>query len=191
MFLKERGKEYGLTQTFLDVILINSLPIDDKNDVIAKIHNYFFLYVAILHEQSFHYLRLIFNKLNSDINENTPKDIFLNLTNDVMKLILLKDAKDDEGDKGVIIIFGNNHLNLKQMLYFSTLSNYSKSLSQIEKEVKDLNEIVKIEEDDINNSFFKEILTDKEKFDLCNGNYDIEKSNYLTIKGKRRLKDKI
>ena len=160
---------YGFTQDYLDIVLINSLPftkiikLNSHDNVVIKIHNYFCLYSTLLHEQGFHYLRLVFNKLDSDIDENTPKNLFSNLTNNKLKLKLLDEEGKDAGDKGEIIIFGENNLNLKQILYFCNIGNYNKPLSQIEKEISDLYKIDDIIEEDINNSFFKNILTDEEK----------------------------
>ena len=63
MFLT--GKDYGFTQDYSDIVLINSSPVNNNlTDVVSKIHNFFFLYVTILHEQGFHYIRYIFNRLN-------------------------------------------------------------------------------------------------------------------------------
>lgn len=184
MFLS--GKTYGFTQTYFDIVLINSSPINKKfEDVVSKIHNYFFLYVTILHEQGFHYIRLIFNKLNPEIDRDTPKQLFLNLTNDPIKLALLKGQNEDAGDKAEIIIFGIYVLNLKQILYFSNLNNYSKKLYEIEKEVNDLNNIEVIVEEDIENSFFKNILTEEEKQKVYQGNYDKEMAKNLSIKCKK------
>jgi len=184
MFLSE--KTYGFTQTYFDIVLINSSPVNKKfEDVVSKIHNYFFLYVNILHEQGFHYIRLIFNKLNPEIDRDTPKQLFLNLTNDPVKLALLKGKNGDAGDKAEIIIFGIYELNLKQILYFSNLNNYSKKLYEIEKEVNDLNNIEVIIEEDIENSFFKNILTEEEKQKVYQGNYDKEMAKNLSIKCKK------
>ena len=184
MFLSE--KTYGFTQTYFDIVLINSSPVNKKfEDVVSKIHNYFFLYVTILHEQGFHYIRLIFNKLNPEIDRDTPKQLFLNLTNDPVKLALLKGKNGDAGDKAEIIIFGIYELNLKQILYFSNLNNYSKKLYEIEKEINDLNNIEEIKEEDIENSFFKNILTEEEKQKVYQGNYDKEMAKNLSIKCKK------
>ena len=184
MFLSE--KTYGFTQTYFDIVLINSSPVNKKfEDVVSKIHNYFFLYVTILHEQGFHYIRLIFNKLNPEIDRDTPKQLFLNLTNDPVKLALLKGKNGDAGDKAEIIIFGIYELNLKQILYFSNLNNYSKKLYEIEKEVNDLYNIEIIVEEDIENSFFKNILTEEEKQKVYQGNYDKEMAKNLSIKCKK------
>ena len=183
MFLT--GKDYGFTQDYSDIVLINSSPVNNNlTDVVSKIHNFFFLYVTILHEQGFHYIRYIFNRLNPNISKNSPKNLFSNLTNDPIKLFFL-DEDDDAGDKAVIILFGKYKLNLKQTLYFSNLSNYSKRLSEIEKEVKDLEKVEIIEEKDIDNSFFKNILTPKEKNDLYQGNYDKKMARNLSIKCKK------
>ena len=176
--------EYGLTQNNLDIILINSLPFNHCFDILSKVHNYFFLYITILHEQGFHYIRSIFNKLDPDISMDTPKNIFLNLTKDQNKLFMLKE-KGDAGDKGEIIIFGNKFINLKKLFYFSNISNYNKLLSDIEKEVMDLTDVEKIVEEDINNSFFKNILTGEEKNKLLEGKYDKEKARHLYIKSKK------
>lgn len=184
MFLS--GKTYGFTQTYFDIVLINSSPVNKKfEDVVSKIHNYFFLYVTILHEQGLHYIRLIFNKLNPEIDRDTPKQLFLNLTNDPIKLALLKGKNGDAGDKAEIIIFGIYELNLKQILYFSNLNNYSKKLYEIEKEVNELNNIEVIVEEDIENSFFKNILTEEEKQKVYQGNYDKEMAKNLSIKCKK------
>ena len=115
MLIREIDDSFTLSN--LDIILINSIPINKYSEtnspskVLSKIHNYFYLYVTILHEQSCHYLRLIFNKLNSDINQNSPKNLFLDLTNDPTKRKLLLN-EGDSGDKGKIIIFGNHFLSL-------------------------------------------------------------------------------
>ena len=184
MLLSE--KTYGFTQTYFDIVLINSSPVNKKfEDVVSKIHNYFFLYVTILHEQGFHYIRLIFNKLNPEIDRDTPKQLFLNLTNDPVKLALLKGKNGDAGDKAEIIIFGIYELNLKQILYFSNLNNYSKKLYEIEKEINDLYNIEIIVEEDIENSFFKNILTEEEKQKVYQGNYDKEMAKNLSIKCKK------
>jgi len=184
MFLS--GNTYGFTQKYFDIVLINSSPVNKQfEDVVSKIHNYFFLYVAILHEQGFHYIRLIFNKLNPEIDRDTPKQFFLNLTNDPIKLALLKGKNEDIADKAEIIIFGIFELNLKQILYFSNLNNYSKKLYEIEKEVNDLNNIEVIVEEDIENSFFKNILTEEEKQKVYQGNYDKEMAKNLSIKCKK------
>jgi hypothetical protein len=186
MFLT--GKDYGLTQIYCDIVLINISPVNYYfKDVVSKIHNCFFLYVTILHEQGFHYIRLIFNKLNPDIEINTPKNLFLNLTKNPAKLELLNDDDDaDGGNKGEIIIFGNDNLNLKQIFYFSCISNYSKSLSDIENDVNSLkNSELIITEKEIENSFFKDILTNDEKNDLIKGNFDKKKAKKLSIKCKK------
>ncbi len=188
--LIRKGIDDGFTKSNLDLILINSIPLnkypeaESPSNVLSKIHNYFFLYVTILHEQGFHYLRFIFNKLDSDISQDSPKSLFLNLTNDIKKRVLLL-KEGDSGDKGEIIIFGDNNLSLKQIFYFSDINNYNKPLSQIEQEVKKLFDIVEIVEEDINNSFFKNILTDEEKHNLYIGNFDKEKSKHLYIKSKK------
>lgn len=187
--LIRKGIDDGFTKSNLGLIFINSIPLniypeaESSSNVLLKIHNYFFLYVTILHEQNFHYLRFIFNKLDSDINQDSPKSLFLNLTNDIKKNVLLL-KEGDSGDKGEIIIFGDNNLSLKQIFYFSNINNYNKPLSQIEKEVKKLSDVIEIVEDDINNSFFKNILSNEEKYNLCIGNFDKEKSKHLYIKSK-------
>ena len=71
------------------------------------------------------------------------------------------------------------------MLYFSNIANYSKTLTVIEKEVSDLKNVENIAEDDINNSFFKDILTNEEKNNLYKGNYDKEMAKHLPIKFKK------
>lgn len=176
--------EYGLTQNNLDIILINSLPFNRSLDVLSKIHNYFFLYVTILHEQGFHYIRAIFNKLDPDISQDTPKNIFSDLTKDPIKLEMLKEDGDG-GDKGETLIFGNKFINLKKLFYFSNISNYNKPLSDIEKEVRDLTGIEKIGEEDINNSFLRNILTVEEKNILLEGKYDKNRAKHLYIKSKK------
>jgi len=188
--LIRKGEDDGFTKSNLDFILINSIPLniypeaESSSNVLSKVHNYFFLYVTILHEQGFHYLRFIFNKLDFDINQDSPKSLFSNLTNDIKKKVLLL-KEGDSGDKGEIIIFGDNNLSLKQIFYFSNINNYNKPLSQIEQEVNKLSDIVEIDEDDINNSFFKNILNNEEKHNLCTGNFDQEKSKHLYIKSKK------
>ena len=176
--------EYGLTQNNLDLLLINSLPFNHSFNVLSKVHNCFFLYVTILNEQGFLYIRSIFNKLDPDISMDTPKNIFFNLTKNPAKLAMLKED-GDVGDKGEIIIFGNNYINLKKLFYFSNISNYNKQLSYIEKEVMDLTGDEKIVEEDINNSFFKNILTVEEKNILLEGKYDKNKAKHLYIKSKK------
>ena len=91
----------------------------------------------------------------------------------------------DVGDRGETIIFGKKELTLKQILYFSKLANYSKTLSIIEKEISELGHVENIIEDDINNSFFKDILTNEEKDNLDKGIYDKEMANHLPIKFKQ------
>ena len=182
---------YGLTQNYLDIVLINSLPftkcikLNSPDNVVIKIHNYFCLYSSLLHEQCFHYLRLVFNKLDSDIDKNTPKNLFSNLTKNIHKLKLLNEECKDAGDKGEIIIFGKNSLNLKQILYFCNIDNYNKLLSQIEKEISDLSNIDDIVEEDINNSFLRDILTEEEKDCLYKGKYDKKLARHLIIKTRK------
>ena len=184
------NSEYGLTQKNLDLILVNSIPnnigynINEPSTVLYKIHNYFFLYVTILHEQGFHYIRIIFNKLDPDINDNTPKDLFLNLTKNEHKLFLLS-KEGDSGDKAEAIIFGEDCVTLKQLFYFSNINNYSKTISEIEKEICELIKVKDIVESDINNSFFKDILTEEEKKILYEGKYDKAKAMHLNIKSKK------
>ena len=182
--------DFGFSQKCLDIILVNSLPYvknikyNSSSTVLFKIYNYFCFYVTILHEQGFNYLRFVFNKLDPDIEENTSNNLFSNLTKDKNKLELLEED-NDYGDKGETIIFGKKELTLKQMLYFSNIANYSKTLSIIEKEVSDLKNVENIVEDDINNSFFKDILTNEEKNNLYKGNYDREMAKHLPIKFKK------
>lgn len=117
-----RELDFGFTQNFLDIILINSLPLNYYSNfncpanVLSKIHNYFILYTTLLLEQGFHYIKLVFNKLDPDICQDTPKDLFLTLTNDKTKLELLK-YDGDGGSKGETLIFGKNNINLKQMFF--------------------------------------------------------------------------
>ena len=184
------GIDFGFSQNYLGVILVNSLPYikninnNSSSNVLFNIYNYFCFYVTILHEQGFNYLRFIFNKLGYGIIDNTPEYLFLNLTKDKNKLDLLKNDYD-VGDRGETIIFGKKELTLKQILYFSKLANYSKTLSLIEKEISELGYVENIVEDDINNSFFKDILTNEEKDNLYKGIYDKEMANHLPIKFKK------
>ena len=140
--------------------------------------------MTILREQGFHYLRFIFSKLYPDINLDSPENLFLDITNDLKKHLLLLKEKDF-GYKGEITIFGDDNLSLKQIFYFSNIKNYSKPLFQIEQEVEQLANVVDIVEDDINNSFFNHILTDEEKNNLYKGNFDKELSKHLYIKSKK------
>ena len=185
------GSYYGFTQNYLDIVLISSLPfiksikLNSPDNIVIKIHNYFCLYSTLLHEQCFHYLRLVFNKLDSDIDDNTPKNLFSNLTNNTHKLELLNEEGRDAGDKGEIIIFGKYTLNLKQILYFCNIDNYNKPLSQIEKEIYNLSNEDNIVEEDINNSFLKDILTEEEKDCLYKGKYDKKMARHLIIKSKK------
>ena len=171
-----RLRDDGLMWDNLDYILINSSPyckymkINSPLKVVKKIYNFFFLFVTLIRIQGFLYLRSILNKLDSNIDKKIPNNLFLNLTNDKIKLPLIQDG--DEGDKLVYLIFGNFHISLKEILYFSNINNYNKSLSQIEKDVAKLKFIETFDEKDINNSFFKNILNDEEKNNLYNGNYD-------------------
>ena len=184
------GIDFGFSQNYLGIILVNSLPYikninnNSSSNVLFNIYNYFCFYVTILHEQGFNYLRFIFNKLGYSIVDNTPEYLFLNLTKDKNKLDLLKNDYD-VGDRGETIIFGKKELTLKQILYFSKLANYSKTLSLIEKEISELGYVENIVEDDINNSFFKDILTNEEKDNLYKGIYDKEMANHLPIKFKK------
>lgn len=184
------GIDFGFSQNYLGIILVNSLPYikninnNSSSNVLFNIYNYFCFYVTILHEQGFNYLRFIFNKLGYSIVDNTPEYLFLNLTKDKNKLDLFKNDYD-VGDRGETIIFGKKELTLKQILYFSKLANYSKTLSLIEKEISELGHVENIVEDDINNSFFKDILTNEEKDNLYKGIYDKEMAKHLPIKFKK------
>jgi hypothetical protein len=158
-----------------------------KLNLLFKIHNYFKLYTNILHEQGFHLLRNIINCLNDEVSEFSPKNLFLNLTEDIEKKKLLELDDNDGGDAGECILFGKNSLDLKQLFYFSSIKNYDKNLSEIEKDIKELENFKSITEKDINESFFESILNDDEKNDLINNIYklDLFKKNF-DIKNKKK-----
>ena len=164
----------------------NEVKNKKKINVIYKIHNYFKLYTNILHEQGFHLFRNIIHCLNPEVSENSPKNVFINLTKDEKKKNLIKLEDNDGGDEGELILFGAKELNLKQIFYFSNIENYYKDLSQIEEDNKKLEKIDDITQEDIKNSFFNTILSDEEKNDLKNKNYNLKPLQKLEIKAKNR-----
>ena len=164
----------------------NEVKNKKKINVIYKIHNYFKLYTNILHEQGFHLFRNIIHCLNPEVSENSPKNVFINLTKDEKKKNLIKLEDNDGGDEGELILFGAKELNLKQIFYFSNIENYYKGLSQIEEDNKKLEKIDDITQEDIKNSFFNTILSDEEKNDLKNKNYNLKPLQKLEIKAKNR-----
>ncbi len=99
---------------------------------------------------------------------------------------LIKLEDNDGGDEGELILFGAKELNLKQIFYFSNIENYYKDLSQIEEDNKKLEKIDDITQEDIKNSFFNTILSDEEKNDLKNKNYNLKPLQKLEIKAKNR-----
>ena len=164
----------------------NEVKNKKKINVIYKIHNYFKLYTNILHEQGFHLFRNIIHCLNPEVSENSPKNVFINLTKDEKKKNLIKLEDNDGGDEGELILFGAKELNLKQIFYFSNIENYYKDLSQIEEDNKKLEKIDDITQEDIKNSFFNTILSDEEKNDLKNKNYNLKPLQKLEIIAKNR-----
>jgi hypothetical protein len=164
----------------------NEVKNKKKINVIYKIHNYFKLYTNILHEQGFHLFRNIIHFLNPEVSENSPKNVFINLTKDEKKKNLIKLEDNDGGDEGELILFGAKELNLKQIFYFSNIENYYKDLSQIEEDNKKLEKIDDITQEDIKNSFFNTILSDEEKNDLKNKNYNLKPLQKLEIIAKNR-----
>ncbi len=161
----------------------NEVKNKKKINVIYKIHNYFKLYTNILHEQGFHLFRNIIHCLNPEVSENSPKNVFINLTKDEKKKNLIKLEDNDEEE---LILFGAKDLNLKQIFYFSNIENYYKDLSQIEEDNKKLEKIDDITQEDIKNSFFNTILSDEEKNDLKNKNYNLKPLQKLEIIAKNR-----
>ncbi len=125
----------------------------------------------------------IIHFLNPEVSENFPKNVIINLTKDEKKINLIK-LEDNEEEE--LILFGAKDLNLKQIFYFSNIENYYKELSQIEEDNKKLEKIDDITQEDIKNSFFNTILSDEEKNDLKNKNYNLKPLQKLEIIAKNR-----